>query len=197
MPRRLLAASGAVLLTILLAACTSAPGASPDSSTPSSSPTSAPGGTSAGNLPSCGTVTDALPELLAGLSYDEALSASQTAQEAYEQRVCVYANPDATAQVGVTIAAIPFLDTELKAYGALPTSIADDRLAEHGAVLQTLKIADGDDGHLDSSLFLFDLDYSITIQGYAKDGSSTATTLPQLSVAAATDAAFAVRALIS
>lgn len=137
-----------------------------------------------------------MPDVLSGLAYDETVSAGQTADEAYDQRVCVFTTGDATTQVGVTLAAIPFLDTELETYGALPTSIADDRTAEHSAVLQTLKQGDADDGHLDSALYLFDKDYSITIQGLSADGSSTLQTLPQLTVAAAADAAFAVRALI-
>lgn len=137
-----------------------------------------------------------MPDVLNGLAYDETVSAGQTADEAYEQRVCVYTTSDAATQIGVTLAAIPFLDTELELYGQAPTAIADERTNTHGAVLQTLRAGDADDGHLDSALYLFDKDYSITIQGLSKDGSATTGTLPQLTVAAAEDAAFAVRELI-
>lgn len=194
MPRAFVAAPAAAILALVLAACTAAPAGTPDAATQKPGTPAASDGAS--GFPSCSNIAAALPELLTGLSYDEALSTSQTSQEAYEQRVCVFTTADAAAQVGVTLAAIPFLDTEIQLYSTMPTAIADDRLAEHGAVLQTLKVGDADDGHLDSALYLFDKNYSVTIQGYAKDGSATAASLPQLSIAAATDGAFAVRALI-
>lgn len=130
-----------------------------------------------------------------GLAYNEETSTTNTAEEAYDQRVCVYVTDDAATQLGVTIAAIPFQQSELDAYATLPNAIADARLESTGAVLQTFATGDADDGHLDSPLYLFDSAYSITVQGITK-GGSTASTLPQLTVAAATNAAFAVRALI-
>lgn len=111
-----------------------------------------------------------------------------SATESYDQRVCVFGPAD--GRIGVTVAAIPFLQTELDVYGESPNAIADPRTEEHGSVLQTLVLDDAGDGHLDSALYLFDLEYSITIQ------QSGATVLPQLSVAAAADGVFAVRALI-
>jgi hypothetical protein len=194
MPRRFAAASAVALAAVLLTACTSAPTPDPEPPTPAPTGSIVTGG---GSFPGCDEILAAMPEVLSGLAYDETVSAGQTADEAYEQRVCVYTTADAATQVGVTLAAIPFLDTELDAYGASPTAIADDRLAEHHAVLQTLKPGDVDDGHLDSALYLFDKDYSITIQGLSKDGSVTTASLPQLTIIAATDAAFAVRDLIA
>lgn len=187
-------ASLALCCAIALTGCTAspAPAASP---APSTSSTAAPSVGGNPRLPGCDAVTTALGSLLDGLSYSKAVSDTNTAQEAYEQSVCVYVTADSATQIGVTIAAIPFLQTELDTYGALPNAIADPRVEPYGAVLQTFKPGDGDDGHLDSALYLFDTRYSITIQGLTK-GGSTATTLPQLSVTAAEDAAFAVRALI-
>jgi len=196
MPRASSALFVAALATLLLAACTSAPAASAPSDSATSTPSAPAGGVGASVFPGCDDVATALGDLLSGLSYDEALSTAQTAPEAYDQRVCVFTTADAAARVGVTLASIAFLDTELEVYGSAPTALADERLSEHGAVLQTLKAGDSDDGHLDSALYLFDAQYSITIQGYAKDGSATTASLPGLTVAAATDAAFAVRALI-
>lgn len=145
-------------------------------------------------MPSCDEVTVATGAITDGLSYDADLSASQTADEAYPQRVCVYTVDDAT-QVGVTIAEIPFQQTELDQYATLPGAIADERLDEHSGVLQTFVAGDGDDGHLDSPLYLFDTRYSITIQGVSSEGS-TVESLPALTVVAAADAAFAVRELL-
>lgn len=197
---RLATASAAVLVVALLAGCTAAPTGGEttptDVATPAPTNGSASGNSGPSPFPPCDVVATAVAGVVTGLEYNEDLSVAQTAEEAYEQRVCVFTNADASAQVGITYAAIPFQQTELDAYSTLPNAIADDRLAEHKAVLQTLKTGDADDGHLDSALYLFDEQYSITIQGYAKDGGTTAQSLPQLSVAAATDAAFAARALV-
>lgn len=171
-------------LGLALAGCTSVPPVE----APTTAPTVAPAAPAAnGTLPSCDAVGTALGALVAELPFDEAASAP-SATESYEQRVCVFGPAD--GRIGVTVAAIPFLDTELEVYGDSPNALADARLAEHGAVLQTLSLGDGDDGHLDSALYLFDLEYSITIQ------QSGSTVLAQLTVPAAADAAFAVRALI-
>ena len=170
-------------LAIVLAGCTAppaptgTPGAAPSSSAPAAS----------GGLPSCEAVGGALGALIAGLPFDEPASSPSTT-EAYDQRVCVFGPAD--GRIGVTVAAIPFLQTELDVYGESPNAIDDPRTDEHGSVLQTLLVDDDADGHLDSALYLFDLEYSITIQ------QSGTTVLPQLTVAAATDGVFAVRALI-
>lgn len=185
MLRRVRATLAIAALGLALAGCSSVPEPTP---TPTTGPTSggaAPAAT--GALPSCDAVGTALGGLVAGLPFDETASAPAVA-ESYEQRVCVFGPAD--GRIGVTIAAIPFLDTELATYGASPNALADARLAERGAVLQTLALGDADDGHLDSALYLFDLKYSITIQ------RSGPTVLAQLTVPAAADAAFAVRALI-
>ena len=129
------------------------------------------------------------------LVLDSATSFAQEAQEAYEQRVCVFRSADGASAIGVTIAAIPFQQTELDAYAARPNALADDRLAARSAVLQTFDTGDGDDGFLDSPLYLIDTAWSITIQG-TTEGSTVAVALPQLTVPTATDAAFAVRDLV-
>ena len=189
----------AVLLVLALSACT--PGGTHSTAEPSAvapSPSSA-GGTDAEGpspFPTCDEVASSLDALLTDLEYDADLSAAQTAPEDYAQRVCVFRTADGGAQIGVTFAAIPFQQSELEAYRELPNSIADDRLAQHQAVLQTFQTDDGADGHLDGPLYLFDEQVSITIQGYAADRSSTVESLPTLTLAAATDAAFAARALV-
>ena len=68
-------------------------------------------------------------------------------------------------------------------------------MAQYGAVIQTLGPDDAADGVLDSALYLFDTTYSITIQGVST-GDPIAVSLPQLTVSAAIDGAFAVRALL-
>jgi hypothetical protein len=185
---------------LTLAACTTTPTPISSSAGPTAAPTGASDGSSPATGPSafppCDVVAAALSALLDGLDYDADLSASQTADEAYAQRVCVYTTPAGDAQIGVTFAAIPFQQSELEAYRTLPNALADDRLAERGAVLQTFEAGDGDDGHLDSALYLFDEQVSVTIQGYAAGGADTTTTLPGLTLNAAADAAFAARALV-
>lgn len=191
MPRRPVVASIAVLALALLTACTTPTPRQPD--TPTASPPSA--SADGGSLPGCDAVAEAAAALLNGLDYSEQVSADQTAPEPYEQRVCVYLTPDGGAQVGVTIAAIAFLQAELDLYATLPNAIADDRTAQRGSVLQTFVAGDGDDGHLDRSLYLYDLEVSVTVEGYSPSGS-TVDSLPQLTLPAAVDAAFAVRELV-
>lgn len=185
---------------LTLTACTTTPAPTGSSTTPSGAPSGGSDGSSPvtgpNPFPPCDVVAAALPGLLDGLAYDADLSASQTADEAYAQRVCVYTTPAGDAQIGVVFAAIPFQQSELEGYRTLPNALADDRLAEHGGVLQTFETGDGDDGHLDSALYLFDEQVSIAIQGYAAGGGDTAATLPGLTLEAATDAAFAARALV-
>jgi hypothetical protein len=192
MRRALLSVSASAIAIIVLAGCT-AP--APEPSPTASQPPAASGSTSTGLLPTCAAIGDAIVAITSGLVYDETVSTAQTADEAYDQRVCVFVTEDGATQVGVTIATIPFLQEELDAYATLPGAIADERLGDSGAVLQTLDAADREDGHLDSALYLFDTTHSITVQGYSTAGD-IATLLPGLSVAAATDAAFAVRALL-
>ena len=193
MVRSLISVIAVALLTAAtLAACTSAPApAATGEPAPAASGSS---GAAGGTLPACEAVATAVVALTDGLAFDADVSLAQTAPEAYAQRVCVWVSPDGTTQVGVTIAAIPFLDTEIAAYGALPNAIADERLARHGAVLQTLQVDDPADGHLDSPLYLFDLEYSVTIQGGTTGVS--ADLLPQLTIVDSVDAAFAVRELV-
>lgn len=183
MPRPVLAAF-AVALTVVLTACTDTPGQSPSGAS-SEAPTGSP--SVQRGLPECAAVGAALGALVVDLPYDE-LASTPSITESYEQRVCVFGPVE--GRIGVTIAAIPFLQTELDTYGASPNALVDARTGEHGAVLQTLLLDDGADGHLDAALYLFDLEYSITIQ---ETGTAV---LPRLSVSAATDGIFAVRALI-
>jgi hypothetical protein len=179
----------AATLAALLSGCTA-----PAVQTPSPTPTALESGgssPSAGALPGCDAIAVALGSLVDGLTYSEDASTTNTADEAYEQRVCVYVTDDQASQLGVTIADIPFQQAELDSYATLPNALADPRLGDSGAVLQTFETGDGDDGHLDSALYLFDTLHSITIQGVGAPQS-----LPGLTLAAATDGAFAVRALV-
>lgn len=195
MPRTIPAVAVVSLLAISLAACTAASPTTPPGGDQQSTTGSAPTNAARGPLPTCDEVTAAIGALPGPLVFNAEASETQTAPEAYDQRVCVYTNADVTTQVGVTIAAIPFQQTEIDHYMTLPNAIADDRLEQYEAVLQTLATGDGDDGHLDSPLYLFDVDYSITVQAISL-GEPLATVLPDLSVEAAADAAFAVRALL-
>jgi hypothetical protein len=161
-----------------LAACTPASNPAIDEPVPALSNPATTGG--AGSLlPSCEAIAAELGNLDHALTYNLELSTSQTAEEAYDQRVCVFTSDDSSTQLGVTIAAIAFQQAELDGYATLPNSISDDRLTASGAV----------------PLDLFDTKYSITVQGESESGSTLAT-LPALTVGAAADAAFAVRALI-
>jgi hypothetical protein len=176
----------ALLLPLALTACT-AP-------TPTATPAPIASGGSVGTvgpaasgLPACEQIAPAVAAITAGLTFDESTSAAQTAQETYDQQVCVWTSADGASQVGVTLAALPFLQTELDAYGAMPGAIADDRLAAHGGVLETLAAGDGDDGILDSPLYLFDLEYSVTVQAVSTP----------IGFADGVDAAFAVRDLVN
>lgn len=190
---RALAPAPLLIVALALAGCTTSPQA-PDAS-PSPAASASASGSPSSRLPSCDAVSTAAAPLLAGLTYDETVSTTNTAQEAYDQRVCVFVSPDGATQLGVTIAQIAFQQTKLDAYATLPNAIADDRLAEYGGVIQTFPGDDPDDGHLAKSLSLFDTEYSVTILADDATGSTEAT-LPQLTVPAAIDAAFAVRALI-
>lgn len=181
MPRRLLPL--ALVIPLALSAC-SAPTPDP---VPSPAITAGPAAPAAGGLPACDAIATAVAAITAGLTYDEATSTAQTAPEAYEQRVCVWVSADGTGQVGITLAALPFLQTELDAYGAMPGAIADDRLAAHGGVLETLAAGDADDGILDSPLYLFDLEYSVTVQAVSNP----------IGFGDSVDAAFAVRDLVN
>lgn len=182
----------ALLTVSTLAACTTSP--EPTATADPAPATSGSSDAGGGTLPACDAIGAAVVALTDGLTFDADVSLAQTAPEAYAQRVCVWVSPDGATQVGVTIAAIPFLETEITTYGALPNAIADDRLARHGAVLQTLQVDDPADGHLDGPLYLFDVEYSVTIQG-ATTGVS-ADLLPQLTLSDSVDAAFAVRELV-
>ena len=173
----------ALLLPLALAGCT-APAAEP---APSPVASDGPVAPAASGLPACEEIGSAVAAITVGLTFDESTSAAQTAQEAYDQRVCVWTSSDGSGQVGVTLAALPFLQTELDAYGAMPGAIADDRLAVHGGVLETLTTGDGDDGVLDSPLYLFDLEYSVTVQAVSTP----------IGFSDGVDAAFAVRDLVN
>lgn len=199
MPRVLLASSAAAIAVVaLLSGCTPAA----QSATPTPAPTAAtstPTGTAAAPdnsaLPGCSLVAHAIGALAGNLTYNEKVSKNQLGHEDFKQQICVFTSADDAVQLGVTISNIPFQEGELEGYRTLPNAIADDRATAADAVLQTLKVEGGPQSHLGSSLFLFDTTWSVSIQGVDKSGDSSAS-LPQLTVAAATDAAFAVRALI-
>jgi hypothetical protein len=196
---RPIAAASVLALGLLLAACTtpsaptSAPTLDPLGSTPSASPEGSGGG--GGALPSCESIAASIFGLVDALEFDAATSAAQEAQEEYEQRVCVFRSVDGASAIGVTIAGIPFQQPELDGYADRPNALSDPRLDARSAVLQTFETGDGDDGILDSPLYLIDTVWSITIQGVA-EGSTVAVALPQLTMVTATDAAFAVRDLV-
>ena len=187
------AVTSALALTVLLAGCTAAStGTAPDpllTGTPASAAPTPVAGSKA-HFPTCEAVTSTLAGLEGELVYDPITSASQTAQETYEQRVCVYSSSDGQTQLGITMASIPFQQSEIDGYAALPNAIADDRLAPYGAVLQNFTSSDDD-----FRLSLFDVAISITIQGRSKSGP-TSTAIPALTLASATDAEFALRALV-
>ncbi len=193
MPRALFSASAVVIFALALCGCTSNPVQPRVTDTPAPSQTAA--ATAGPRFPTCAQVTDALGGLVTGLEYNAEASVAQTSPEAYEQAVCIFTTADGATQLGVTIAAIAFQQAEIDGYAALPNAIADDRTTPYKAVIQTLAPGDPDDGVLDSALYLFDTTYSITIQGISI-GEPIAVTMPQLSVDAAIDGAFAVRALI-
>ena len=187
------------MLGVLVAGCTATPPptSSPTLGTGGGSPSATPGAPTGpgGGLPACELIAATVFGLVDPLVFDSATSLSQEAQEDYEQRVCVYRTADGVAAIGITIAAIPFQQTELDGYAARPNALTDDRLEKRSAVLQTFEAGDGDDGTLDSPLYLIDTTWSITIQGVA-ESSTVAIALPQLTLQTATDAAFAVRDLV-
>lgn len=200
MPRALLASSAAAIaVAALLSGCTSAAQSATSTPAPSAAATSTPTGTAAAPdnsaLPGCTLVAQAIGALAGDLSYNESVSKNQLGHEDFQQQICVFTSADASVQLGVTISNIPFQEGELEGYRTLPNAIADDRATAADAVLQTLKVEGGPQSHLGSSLFLFDTTWSVSIQGVDKSGDSSVS-LPQLTVAAAADAAFAVRALI-
>jgi len=186
-------------VTVLLASCTAIPADAPtDDATPGPKPSAsatAEPTSSPGRLPACDAVAAAVFGLVDALEFDAATSLAQEAQEEYEQRVCVFRSADGAAAIGVTIAGIPFQQPELDGYAERPNALTDPRLETRSAVLQTFEAGDGDDGFLDSPLYLIDTSWSITIQGVT-EGSTVATLLPQLTLPTAIDAAFAVRDLV-
>lgn len=189
---RIAAASAALIAVVVLSACTSNPvSPKPDDPSTATGPTTQSGP----RFPTCAEVTVALGSLVGGLDFNQATSDEQTAPEDYDQRVCVYTTQDSVTQLGVTIAAIPFQQAELDSYATLPGAIPNERLSQSGAVLQTLGPDDAADGVLNSALYLFDTTYSITIQGFST-GEPIPVSLPQLTIAAAIDSAFAVRDLL-
>jgi hypothetical protein len=185
-------------LAVLVAGCTAPPAATdaPTLGPIGGTPSAAPGGSGgAGRLPSCETVAASIFGLVDALEFDAPTSLAQEAQEEYEQRVCVFRSADGASAIGITIAGIPFQQPELDGYAARPNALTDARLEARSAVLQTFETGDGDDGFLDSPLYLIDTEWSITIQGVAT-GSTVAIALPQLTLPIATDAVFAVRDLV-
>lgn len=192
MPRLLALTSASAILLLSLVACTAAPAptATPDASGGSGA------GAGASRLPTCDDISAAIGALAGPLVFDQATSDLQTAPEAYDQRVCVFISPDTTAQLSVTVANIPFQQPEIDNYATLPNAIADDRLAQYSGVIQTLDPNDPEDGLLDSPLYLFDVLHSVTIYPVSVD-APISTVLPGLTIPAAIDGAFAVRALMN
>lgn len=194
-PRSVAVTAASALLLLSLAACTSNPVSAPDPSATAGTGTGSGAAAGPNTLPSCEKVTPALGDLIGPLTFDPDASELQTAPEAYQQRVCVYTSPDTTSQLSVTIADIPFQQTEIDGYATLPNAIADDRLSQYDGVIQTLDPNDPADGLLDSPLYLFDTLHSVTIYPVSVD-APISTILPGLTIPAAIDAAFSVRALL-
>lgn len=192
MPRALALALSVVLVGTLVG-CTSNPVQPREPVSPD--PTQSADAVAGPRFPTCDEVTDALAGLTGELEYDFDASVAQTSPEAYEQAVCIYVSEDGESQLGVTMAAISFQQAEIDGYATLPNAIADDRTEPYGAVIQTLAPGDVDDGVVDSALYLFDTVYSITVQGLSI-AQPISVALPQLTVTATVDAAFAVRALL-
>ena len=191
----LLAAAG-----ILLAGCadgqstTTAP-PSPDATAgggllPTTDPAADPGA----GLPDCDAVAEAAGPLLDGLAFDERFSSVELPVEDYAQRLCVFSTDDESAQIGITIATVALLPTEVELYSTMPGVMPDDRLVD-GQVLQRTSITDEPTGALTGSLSLFDSTVTVTVQGSAPQGS-IAEALPGLTMPAATDALFGVRAIL-
>ena len=193
MLRPIFCASALIVVSVVASGCTSNPVLPRETPTPAATQSA---GSSAGpQFPTCAAVTTALGGLVGNLEYNAAASVAQTSPEAYEQLVCVYTTADAVTQLGVTIAAISFQQAEIDGYATLPNAIADERTGPYKAVIQTLAPGDTVDGILDSALYLFDTTYSVTIQGLSI-GDPIPVSMPQLTVPAAIDAAFAIRALV-
>jgi len=180
---------------ILLAACTSTTTPTP---APTSGggllPTAEPSVDPGAGLPDCDAVAAAAGPLLDGLAFNERFSSVELPAEAYAQRLCVFSTDDESTQIGITIAAVALLPTEIELYATMPSTLDDDRLVD-GQVLQRTSITDEPTGPLTGALSLFDATVTVTVQGYTPTGS-LAEALPGLTVPAATDALFAVRAIL-
>jgi hypothetical protein len=180
----------------VFAGCTGVPTPSPSPVADGDAPATgaAPSSDPAAGLPDCETVGAAAGPLIDGLGYSERLSSVELPAEAYAQRLCVFSTADETAQIGITISAIALLPTEIELYATMPTSVADDRLVD-GQVLQRYSTDDDPTGPLSGAISLFDETMTVTVQGYTT-GAPMPEALPGLTVAAATDALFAVRAIL-
>ena len=106
-----------------LAGCTDA-----STATPSADASAGPSTDQGAGLPVCDVVEGAAGSLVDGLAFSERLSAVELPAEAYAQRLCVFSNADDSAQIGITIATVALLPTEIELYASMPTSVADDRL---------------------------------------------------------------------
>ena len=183
-----------------LAGCTggAAPSPSPTAGggglLPSAGPSADLSTDPAAGLPECDAVGAAAGSLLDGLAFSERLSSVELPAEAYAQRLCVFSTDDESAQIGITIAAVALLPTEIELYASMPTSVADDRLVA-GQVLQRYSTGDDPAGPLSGAESLFDATVTVTVQGFTT-GAPMPEVLPGLTVPAATDALFAVRAIL-
>lgn len=162
---------------------------------PTPRPESSASGEPGADLPDCEAVRAAIGSIAGDLEFDPSSGEAGADGEGIEQRSCLYSSGAGAVTIQVTVSRIAFREEELEAYRSLPTVIDDERARQSGAVLQTVRAEGGPDDHLGSTMFLFDRVYSIAIES-GSVAEPTSVTLPALTVGAAADAAFAIRALL-
>lgn len=187
-----LAIAAAVVIT--LAGCTAGATSDTDLASPPPTPTSSSTAARPGLFPTCAQIQTAMGSLVTGLALDEEAAANQITDEDYDQFVCIWAAPDGQSGIGVTLSGITMLDTEMTQFAEGQTVIDDQRATDLGAILQTMSLPNGPTDHLPATLLLFDRTLTVAVTGSSADGD-TVDELPQLSIGAASDAAFAVFAL--
>jgi hypothetical protein len=184
----------AAAVSLALAGCTTGQASTTEAASPAPTPSSTTAAVRPGLFPTCAQIQTAMGPLVTGLTLDEQAAANQITDEDYDQFVCVWAAADGQSGVGVTLSGITILDTEMAQFAEGQTVIDDQRAADLGAILQTLDLPNGPTDHLPATLLLFDTTLTVAIMGSSADGD-TVDELPQLTIGAASDAAFAVFAL--
>ncbi len=188
----LLAVSVALVVVGGTAGCTSQAAPTPTASASASADPEI--AAAAARLPSCDDVANVLGPVATGLSYDETSSTSLD-EGSSGQRSCAFTSADNTDQLLVLATVSPLSSDQLGTLRAEKTTIADPRSTAIDSVLQTSKANDGPSSHLDSVLLLVGPTYTLVL-GAQSTGTDAAAAFPSLTVAAAADALFNVRALI-